>query len=355
MTVDTHTTVDNRMAAAVYTRTGGPEVIEVVRRPVPRPERGQVRVRVSVSGVNPTDWRARAGEAPGRPVPFGAQTPNQDGAGTIDAVGTGVAPERVGQRVWVWEAAWRRPGGTAAEFVVVPEHQAVPLPDGSTFALGASLGIPALTAHRALTVGEGGPDILRPAALAGQTVLVAGGAGAVGHAAIELARWAGAVVVSTVSSAAKAELATAAGARHVVNYRDGNPAEAIRAVAPAGVDIVVEVNPAANAALNQAVLAEHGTIAVYAFTADQPALHIPVRPAMFANTRVQFVLVYTVPAIAKANAVRAVQAALADGALRVGAENGLPLHRYSLRQIVAAHAAVANNVVGKVLVDVIPQ
>src|SRR5262249_3636203 len=154
-----------------------------------------------------------------------------------------------------WEAAWRRADGTAQESLVLPARQAVPLPDGASFDLGASLGIPFLTAHRCLTVAEGGPDRLSPGALAGRTVLVAGGAGAVGNAAIQLARWAGATVVATVSGDAKARLATAAGAQHVVNYREPGADQAIRAVAPDGVHIVVEVAPGANARLDGEVLA----------------------------------------------------------------------------------------------------
>ena len=192
------------MRAVVYSKTGGPDVLHLVERPVREPGAGEVRVRVQVSGVNPTDWKARRGAHEGEELPFPEVVPNQDGAGTIDAVGTGVAADRVGEPVWLWEAAWERAEGTAQEFVVLPGSQAVPLPDGVSFDVGASLGIPALTAHRCLTVSDLGPRRLEPGALAGQTVLVAGGAGAVGHAAIQLARWAGARVISTVSSDQKA-------------------------------------------------------------------------------------------------------------------------------------------------------
>ena len=149
----------------------------------------------------------------------------------------------VGDRVWVFLAAHERPTGTAQEFAVLPAGRVVHLPDAAGFDLGASLGVPAMTAHRALTVHEGGPTRLGPGALDGRTVLVAGGAGAIGHAAIQLARWAGARV-TTVSSSEKAALATAAGAHHVVNYRTDDAARAIRAIAPDGVDQVVEVSPA---------------------------------------------------------------------------------------------------------------
>src|SRR5205085_6292663 len=174
---------------------------------------------------------------------------------------------------------------------------AVSLPPEASFDLGASLGIPALTAHRCLTVGETAPARLAPGALAGRTVLVAGGAGAVGHAAIELARWAGATVVTTVSSPDKARLAQAAGAHHVVNYRESDPAAAIRAAVPDGVDTIVEVAPATNAALDTAVLRPFGVVAVYA--SGDGDLVLPVRPLMVLNVRWQFVLVYTVPPEAK--------------------------------------------------------
>src|SRR5439155_87526 len=188
------------MRATVYSKTGGPDVLQLVERPVREPEAGEVRVRVQVSGVNPTDWKAHRGAHEGEELPFPEVVPNQDGAGTIDAVGTGVPADRVGESVWLWEAAWKRADGTAQEFVVLPGSQAVRLPDRVSFDVGASLGIPALTAHRCLTVSDLGPRRLEAGALTGQTVLVPGGAGAFGHAAIQLARCAYARVISTLSS-----------------------------------------------------------------------------------------------------------------------------------------------------------
>ncbi|MFJ5220902.1 NADPH:quinone reductase [Streptomyces sp. NPDC088354] len=336
------------MKAIVYRSTGGPEVMELVERPIPEPGPGEVRVRVRMSGVNPTDWKARRGS---RGHSDGVeQVPNQDGAGVVDAVGEDVDPAWTGRRVWIWEAAWQRADGTAQEYVVLPLRQAVPLPDDACFELGASLGIPALTAHRCLTVAEGGPDRLGPGALAGRTVLVAGGAGAVGNAAIQLARWAGATVITTVSSPEKAALARAAGAQHVVNYRDDDAAAAIRAVAPDGVDTVVEVAPAPNAELDVAVLAPNGTVALYANDGGNE-LALPVLPMMFGNLRWQAVMIYTVTAAAKNHAVAAVSAAVADGALRVGEQSGLPLHRFPVERVADAHAAVEQGAVGKVLIE----
>jgi NADPH:quinone reductase-like Zn-dependent oxidoreductase len=305
------------MKAIVYRQHGGPEVLVLEDRPVPEPGTGEVRVKVHFSGVNPTDWKSRS--APSRSLPDGqwAQVPNQDGSGVIDAIGEGVPSERLGERVWIWEAAWQRADGTAQEFLVLPQQQAVALPDHASFELGASLGIPALTAHRCLTVADAGPDRLTPGALADRTVLVAGGAGAVGNAAIQLARWAGATIVTTVSGPEKAALALAAGAHHVVNYRATDAASAIREVAPDGVDIIVEVAPVANAALDHAVAAPNAVVAAYASTGDDP-LTLPVRELMFKNLRWQGVLVYTVPAAAKTAAVADVAAAVADGARSEG-------------------------------------
>ncbi|GAA0394879.1 NADPH:quinone reductase [Microbispora corallina] len=334
------------MRAIVYEKTGDSDVLREAERPVPEPGPGEVRVRVVRSGVNPTDWKSRRGR-----LEFPEAVPNQDGSGVVDAIGPGVEGLRTGQRVWLWEAAWQRPGGTAQEYVVLPERQAVPLPDGASFDLGASLGIPALTAHRCLTVADGGPDRLAPGALDGRTVLVAGGAGAVGNAAIQLARWAGAVVVTTVSSEEKAALARAAGASHVVNYREEDAAGAIRAAAPDGIDIVVEVAPGPNAGLDAAVLAPDGVVAVYANNGGDE-ITVRVRELFTRNIRYQFVLVYTVTEAAKLAAVEDVSAAVAAGAIRVGTEAGLPLHRFPLERTAEAHDAVEAGTVGKVLVDV---
>jgi len=339
------------MKAIVYSTTGGPEVLTLTDRPVPEPGPGEVRVRVAVSGVNPTDWKARRGAGPGRPTPFPEVVPNQDGAGVVDEVGPGVQGLRAGQRVWLWEAAWQRADGTAQEQIVLPAAQAVPLQDDASFDVGASLGIPALTAHRCLTVAEGGPTRLQPGALTGRTVLVAGGAGAVGHAAIQLARWAGAKVVTTVSSPRKAVLAARAGAQHVVDYRAEDAAAAIRRVAPGGVDVVVEVAPAVNAPLDLAVAAPGATVAVYANNSGAEVV-LPVSDHMRPNICYRFVLVYTVPGAAKAHAVEDVAAALAAGALPVGEDAGLPLHRFPLDATADAHAAVEAGVTGKVLIDV---
>jgi NADPH2:quinone reductase len=339
------------MKAVTYSSTGPSDVLTFGEREEPHAGPGEVRVRIHVSGVNPTDWKSRKGGAEPAALPR-PHVPNQDGAGVVDEVGDGVDTLVVGDRVWVWEAAYQRPDGTAQQFTVVPARQAVRLPEDADFDLGASIGIPALTAHRALTAFEYGPAELGPGALDGRTVLVAGGAGAVGHAAIQLAVWAGATVIATVSSHEKAELARAAGAHHVVNYRDPDTAEAIGALAPRGVDIIVEVNIGADADLDTRVAATNATIAIYADAPGSPAVELPVRPSMTKNLRYQFILTYTTDAGTKDAAVRSVTAALAHGALPVGAEHGLPITRFPLEQTAAAHDAVENGAVGKVLIDV---
>ncbi|GGF20723.1 NADPH:quinone reductase [Subtercola lobariae] len=332
-----------------YTRTGGPDVLQLVEVEKVEPAAGEVRVRVVVSGVNPTDWKARQGSGESVQLEH-PQTPNQDGAGVIDAVGPGTSRFTVGQRVWLRDAAYQRTDGTAAEFVVLPELLVNALPDGVSFDVGASLGIPALTAHRALTARESGPARLAPGSLAGQHILVAGGAGAVGHAAIQLATWAGATVITTVSSEQKADLAWRAGAHHVINYRTENVVSQVTAVAPHGVEVIVEVNPRANLGIDLELIAHGGTIAIYVSgTPDE--VSIAARASMTKNVRYQFVLTYTTSEVQKANAVAAVIAAAGDGALGVGDAFGLPIIRYHLDETAAAHQAVEDAVVGKVLID----
>ncbi|BCT77721.1 NADPH:quinone reductase [Sinomonas cyclohexanicum] len=337
--------------AIQYHETGPSSVLTLKDRELAEPGEGQVRVRIAVAGVNPTDWKARAGGTyPG--ALEGWHVPGQDGAGTVDAVGPGVAGLEPGQQVWLWDVAFGGTEGTAQEYVIIPAEKAQPLPDGESFETGASLGIPALTAHRALTASDHGPARLAPGALAGKTVLVTGGAGAVGHAAIQLARWAGAQVVATVSSSAKAALARAAGAGVVVNYREQDVAAEVRRVAPRGADVIVDVNAAANIGTDLKAVARGGTISIYAGTGDE-TIAFPVRAAMGLNIRLQFLLTYTVTDAEKHDAVAAVGAALADGALRVGEEHGLPLTRFPLARTAAAHDAVEAGTVGKVLIDVV--
>jgi len=320
------------MKAAIYRSTGAARDVlrvEDVDRPEPGP--GEVLVRVRASGINPTDVKARSGAVP-RPVD-GFQIPHHDGAGVIEAVGPGVDPARAGQRVWLWFAARGSRWGTAAEWTVVPSRQAVLLPDGASFELGASLGVPAMTAHRCLSAD--GP-------VTGETVLVAGGAGAVGHFAIELAKYAEARVVTTVSGPEKAALAAKAGADLVVNYRDPDVIDQIKAFTPV-VDRVAEVALGANLRLDLALAGPSTVVVTYA--ADGPDPLIPVRACMTANVALRFILVYGVSSQALDAAITDITAALTAGAL-----TELPVHRFPLSEITAAHEAVESGVVGKVIV-----
>jgi len=338
------------MRSVVYSATGDSSVLQISDRPTPEPGPGEVRVRLVVAGVNPTDWKARAGLTGSAELPFDEVTPGQDGAGVVDAVGEGVDGWEAGDRVWVFLAQHDLPGGTAAEYTVQPAHRVVRLPEAASYDVGASLGVPALTAHRALTVHEDGPARLAPGALEGRVVLVTGGAGAVGHAAIQLARWAGATVVTTVSSDEKGRLAAVAGAHHVVDYTSGDPAGAIRGIARDGVDLVVDVALIQNVDLLGRVLKTRGSVAAYANTGGTEAT-LPFRAFMALNARIQFVLLYTVGEGALRAAAQDVTAAAADGVLGVGDEHGLPLTRFPLAETAAAHDAVESGTVGKVLID----
>lgn len=338
------------MRAVTYTETGPSSVLHVVERDLPEPGPGEVRVRLVRAGVNPTDWKFRAGGMPGG-MAFPEVAPGQDGAGVVDAVGEGVTGHAVGDRVWLVLAQHGRALGTAAEHTVQPVERVVRLPDAASYDVGASLGVPAVTAHRALTASEDGPSRLGPGALDGVTVLVAGGAGAVGNAAIQLARWAGATVVTTVSSDEKAARATAAGADHVVNYRTEDAAARILEIAPGGVDIAVEVAPAQNVALDLEVVRPHGLVSIYANNGGDE-LTMPLRAAFGKNLRFQFLILYTLHDHLVAAATEDVTAAVEAGAFRVGAEAGLPLHHYPLAEAAAAHDAVEAGAVGKVLLEI---
>jgi NADPH2:quinone reductase len=321
------------MRAARYA-TSGPRAgeIEIVDLPVPEPREGEVLVRVRFSGVNPTDWKSRVG---GGLTTGGLDeiVPNQDGAGEIERVGPAVDAGRVGERVWLYECQWQRAHGSAAQWIALPERQAVRLPDAISHEHGAGIGIPAMTAHR--TLFAHGP-------LDGARVLVQGGAGAVGHAAIQLAVRGGARVAATVSSEEKAQLARDAGAELVVNYREEDVVETVRAWGP--VDRVVEVAIAANLETDGAVLAPSGAIASYG-APDGPLP--PNRDLIVKNASIHLVLVYTMPDEAKRRAVVDITSALEEGALRP-----LPIARYALEETQAAHEAVEGGFVGKVIIDV---
>jgi NADPH:quinone reductase len=323
-----------QMTAALYERCGAAaDVLRVADVDTPEPGPGEIRVRMELSGINPTDWKSRNGSTP-RPIDA-FQIPHHDGTGVVDAVGEGVDASRVGQRVWIWLAAAGRRWGTAAQWAVLPSRQAVPLPDTASAELGACLGVPAITAHRCLFAD--GP-------VAGKNVLVAGGAGAVGHFAIELAKFFGARVVTTVSGPQKAELARQAGADVVVNYRDADAVDQLRAFAPT-MDRIVELALGANLELDLAVSGPSTHIVDYAAEPTDPVL--PVRKCMTANVTLRFVLLYGIPAEAADQAVADIGAAVAAGAL-----TELPVIRFPLDQVVAAHEAVEAGAVGKVVLGI---
>jgi NADPH2:quinone reductase len=320
------------MKAALYRETGPSTVLSVEEIDTPEPGPGEVRVKMLFSGVNPTDWKSRSAATGSGPKDF--QVPHHDGTGVVDAIGQGVTDRAVGQRVWLYLAGADNRYGTAAEYSVVPAVRTVPMPDSASDELGACLGVPALTAAICL----GG----HPEALAGSHVLVAGGAGAVGHYAIELAKHAGARVVTTVSSETKAEMARAAGADLVVNYREAGAIELVRSFAPR-MDRILELALGANLDLDLAVSGPGTLIVVYASEPKDPVL--PTRLLMTANVTLHYVLVYGVPAPEVAQSV-----AWTNGALATGALSPLPLHLFPLDDVAAAQDAVEQGAVGKVLV-----
>ena len=330
------------MKAASYEVTGtARDALRVGERPAPHPGPGEVRVRLAYSGVNLVDLKRRAGLF--GPVQFPFVIPHDDGAGEIDAVGHGVAAARVGERVYVYNAQVVRDSvyrqyGTAAEFTCVPAAQAVALPAATPFELGASLGVNAMTAHRAL-FSDGPVD--------GRVVLIAGGAGGVGRAAIQLAKWAGARVIATVGDDRQRALATRLGADVVLPFREpGLPAMLRDASGGDGFDRIVEVECGANVAMDAALLKPNGTIAAYSSDADAyPKL--PFWELAFVAANVRVLSVYILPEAARAAAIRDVHAALEAGALVEPVATTFPLDR-----IAEAHEAAADKPRGKVLVQI---
>jgi NADPH:quinone reductase len=324
------------MRAAFYDRTGpAREVLQSGEVATPEPAPGEVRVRLAWSGVNPSDVKSRAG-ARTRTLPFPRIIPHSDGAGVIDAVGAGVARERIGQQVWTWNAAWQRAFGTAAQYVGLPEAQAVELPRGVALDAAACLGIPALTAWHAVNVDGGVAD---------KTVLVAGGAGAVGHYAIQIARASGARrILTTISSREKAELALSAGADIAIDYRSENAAARIAdETGGRGVDRIIEVDFGVNVALDvQAVRAE-GDIVVYGSAA--PDIAVPFVPMILKNVRLRFFIVYNLSAADRARALAGVTDLLRQGRLVHNIAQRLPLERIADAHELVEGGRAAGNVV----------
>ncbi|HVO02083.1 MAG TPA: NADPH:quinone reductase [Candidatus Cybelea sp.] len=318
------------MRAAYYEKLGpAREVLKFGDLPKPEPEPGEVLVRVHVSGVNPSDVKMRLGTSSAA-SDYPRIIPHSDGAGVIEAVGAGISQSRVGERVWLWNARWLRAFGTAAEYVALPEAQAVPLPSNVDFEAGACLGIPALTAWQAIET-DGG---VGPMPDGHQWVLVQGGAGSVGHYAVQMAKLKGARVIATVSSEEKAARAEAAGADAVLNYKTEDLAAGVKALTGGhGCDRVIEVDFAANAAKLPALLADYGLVAVY----GSGAREVPVNfgSSILGNIGYRFFIVYNQPAELRRRAI-----AELDQWLRAGRLLHSVAARFPLRDIATAHEAV---------------
>jgi NADPH:quinone reductase len=324
------------MHAATYSRTGAArDVLTVADMPTPEPGPGEVRVKIATSGPNPSDVKKRGAAPAGKPAEFPIVIPHSDGAGVIDAVGSGVPQARIGERVWTLNAQFKRAFGTAAEYCALPSAFAPVLPDNIDFAVGACLGIPALTAYHAIYL-DGRLD--------GQTLLVQGGTGAVGFYAIQFAKLAGATVITTVSSDEKAKRARSAGADHVIDYKtEDRTARIAEITGGKGVDRVIEVDLRANAMTYPAILADHGKAVVYG--SGSGPIEIP--SFIPTSTTLQFILVYTLTDAQRAKYIPELTALLASGTLKhaIG-------QRFPLDKIVEAHEAVEAGAFGNVIVDV---
>ncbi|HEY6242175.1 MAG TPA: NADPH:quinone reductase [Burkholderiales bacterium] len=329
------------MKAVYYERKGpAPKVLVAGDLPDPQPGPGEVRVKIHFSGINPTDTKLRGGWDGSMEMPFPRVIPHQDGAGVVDKIGAGVSEARVGERVWIYEAQRGRAFGSAAEYLAIAAENAVKLPDSASFETGACLGIAGMTAHRCLFQ-DGG--------IQGQTVLVAGGGGAVGHAAIQLAKWGGARAVTTVSRPEQEKVAREAGADLVVNRKNGNPAERIREfMRGQGLDRVVEVAFEANLELNRAVLKANGVISTYSSGPPDSAPRIPFTAVMRQGITVHFILVYVMPREAHWAAARDLNAALEAGRYRPHVARV-----FALKETAAAHELQEScGAVGKILIGV---
>lgn len=328
------------MQAISYTGFGpAADVLQLGEVSTPEPAAGEVRVRLAFSGVNPSDVKARAGARPGvTKPPFECIIPHSDGAGVIEAVGTGVPGSRIGTRVWIWNGQWQRPFGTAATHICLPSDQAVALPASASLETGASLGIPGLTASHAVF---GGGDVV------GKTLLVQGGAGTVGLLAVQLAKWGGARVIATARGAGF-DAARAAGADVVLDYASGDLSSAIVAANDGAlIDRVVEVEFGLNAALDAEVITPNGTICAYG-SAKNMSPTLPFGPMLFKAVTIDIVLIYILQATARARAIDRLHSALDQGALECPVAQ-----TFALADCAAAHAAVeAGQRAGAILVEV---
>jgi NADPH2:quinone reductase len=335
--------------AVVYDGGGGIEVLRRVQVAPILPGPGEVRVRVAYSGVNPLDCKERQVGRPGV-----ATIPHYDGSGWIDAVGSGVAGFQAGDRVWIFLARVEGREGTAQDYVVLPACHVRHLRHDLPLAEGACLGMPALTAYRCLTLYEGGPEHLAPGALSGMTVLAPGGGGAVGNAAIQLAVWAGARVLTTVRGDRQMRLATLAGADVAVDRASPGMMERLTQAASSGVDIVVEVDPVGNAEQSARLCAPGAVIAVYG-RGGQDNATLAMGPLMAANIRYQWIRLPALPRERVQGLADGVAAAFDAHALRFGEAHGLPLHVFPLERVAEAHVQAQHSGAGKALLELAPE
>jgi NADPH:quinone reductase-like Zn-dependent oxidoreductase len=291
------------------------DVLQVSERETPVVGAGEVLVRLATSGVNPSDVKKRAGSFPDL-LDGGFVIPNSDGAGIIEAVGEGVDPLRVGERVWIYQAQYGRRFGTAAEYVAIDASRAPMLPDAASFEVGACLGIPVMTAHRCVFA-DGDVD--------GHTVLVTGGAGRVGHYAVQWASQAGATVIATASNSEDRKACLSAGAHHVVNHRSDDVVAEIMAVTDGAlIDRIVDVEFGGNLPTSVEVLRIGGTIATYAST-NVPKPTLPFFQMMYKDITIRCVIVYAMPEAAKQHAIADIERALSANALQHRIAHTLPL------------------------------
>ena len=291
------------------------EVLQIGELDTPSPGAGEVLIRLHSSGINPSDVKKRAGSFPDL-LGDGFVIPNSDGAGVIEAVGEGIDAGRIDERVWVYQAQYGRRFGTAAEYLAIDSNRTPKLPDNTKFDVGTCLGIPVMTAHRC---------VFADGDVRGQTVLVMGGAGRVGHYAVQWASRGGANVIATASNPDDTAMCKSAGASQVINHRDGYLADAIlNANGGELIDRVVDVEFGINLPTSVDVLRVGGTIATYA-SMQEPEPKLPFFQMMYKDLTIRFVIVYAMPEAAKAHAVADIESALSDGWMQHRIAHTLPL------------------------------
>lgn len=328
------------MQAAYYEKQGAAkEVINYQEIPIPEPGSGEVKVKIYASGVNPSDTKSRGGWG-GIELKFERVIPHQDGAGVIESVGENVDKSRVGERVWIYEGQLGRAFGTGAEYIVIESEKAIKLPENTSFVEGACLGVPAMTAHRA---------VFADGDVKGQTILVTGGAGAVGNYAIQWGKYSSATVITTVSSSEKAKIAEAAGADHIINYKTEDVVKRIEEITgrKRGINRIVDVDFSQNINVADAVLRTNGGVAMYSANPDDaPAL--PILSLMLRNIIVRTILVYTMPQDAKEAAIKDITSALEAGKLHHNIAR-----KFSLAKLAEAHEAQdSGKMIGKAIVEI---